>query len=144
MTAPDHLEIRRLARDELAGAFGLVHELRPHLDKAEFLRRVGEQERIGYELVGAFLDGRLVGLAGMRPLSTLVRGAHLHLDDLVVAAGLRRSGIGAALLRFAEEDARQRGLGQLFLDARPEAIPFYEKHGYTFNAAPLMRKPLQP
>ena len=41
-----------------------------------------------------------------------------------------------------EADARRRGLGKLFLDARPEAIPFYERNGYAFNAAPLMKKDL--
>ena len=144
MTTTGALEIRRLRAEELAGAFELIRELRPHLDCTEFLRRVELQSANGYELAGAFVDGVLVGLAGMRAVMTLARGPHLHLDDLVVRETQQRYGIGRALLEFAENDARRRGLGKLFLDARQEAIPFYEKQAYRFHEAPLMRKDLQP
>lgn len=136
------IEFRRLASNEYTGVVPLVRQLRPHLDEAEFLRRLAEQETRGYELHAAFRDGAVVGLAGFRPVMTLARGAHLHLDDLVVADGLRSGGIGKALIGYAESEARRRGLGKLFLDARQQAIPFYQREGYDFNPAPLMAKEL--
>jgi GNAT superfamily N-acetyltransferase len=135
-------EIRRLEPREWEGIFPIVVQLRPHLDKAEFLRRVRHQSHNGYELIGAFRSGRLIGILGIRPVHTLMRGAHLHVDDLVVDDAERKSGCGRALMDYAEADARARGMNLVFLDARPEAIGFYETIGFTMHTAPSMRKTL--
>ncbi|MGX1789351.1 GNAT family N-acetyltransferase [Bosea sp. NPDC055332] len=134
------ISVRRLVPAEWTQAFPVIAQLRSALDEAEFLRRVQRQSFSGYELVGAFRDGALVGVLGMRPVHTLARGPHLHVDDLVVDERVRSGGIGKALLAFAEEDARARGLTAVFLDARREAIPFYERERYAFHTAPSMKK----
>ena len=134
------VSVRRLVPAEWKQAFPVVAQLRAALDEAEFLRRVRRQSFSGYELVGAFRDGALVGVLGMRPVHTLARGPHLHVDDLVVDERVRSGGIGRALLAFAEEDARSRDLKAVFLDARREAIPFYERENYLFHPAPSMKK----
>jgi len=134
--------VRRLETGELATAFPVVRELRSHLDGEEFLARVERQRSLGYELLGAFRGGALVGVLGMRPVETLARGLHLHVDDLVVRDKERGTGVGRVLLDFAERDAARRGLGAVFLDSRREAIGFYERLGYEAHTAPLMRKRL--
>jgi ribosomal protein S18 acetylase RimI-like enzyme len=131
--------VRRLAPEEWRQAFPIVVQLRS-LDEAEFLRRVQRQSFSGYELAGAFRDGALVGVLGMRPVHTLARGPHLHVDDLVVDMQMRSGGVGRALLAFAEADAQARGLTAVFLDARREAIPFYERESYALHPAPSMKK----
>ena len=90
----DEVHARRLEPREWAAVFPIVAQLRPHLDAAEFLARVRRQSHSGYELVGAFRNGRLIGLLGMRPVHTLVRGPHLHVDDIVVEESERRAGGG--------------------------------------------------
>ncbi|MFY2565538.1 GNAT family N-acetyltransferase [Achromobacter ruhlandii] len=130
----------RIEPSAWAQAFPLIRQLRTALDEAEFLQRVRRQSHGGYELVGAYRDGRLIGVMGMRPVHTLARGPHLHVDDLVVDEAVRGSGAGRALMAYAEADARARGMGAVFLDARPDAIPFYEREQYTLHAAPSMRK----
>jgi GNAT superfamily N-acetyltransferase len=137
-----NLQVRRLAPREWAATFPLIVQLRPHLDRAEFLRRVERQSYGGYELVGAFRDGRLIGVLGMRPVHTLMRGPHLHVDDIVVDETERKSGGGRALMAFAEDDAKARGMTALFLDARQDAIGFYQTIGLTLHTAPSMRKAL--
>jgi GNAT superfamily N-acetyltransferase len=137
-----NLQIRRLAPREWAATFSLVVQLRPHLDQAEFMRRIERQSYSGYELVGAFRDGRLIGVLGMRPVHTLMRGPHLHVDDIVVDETERNSGSGRALMAFAEDDAKARGMTAVFLDARSEAIGFYQTIGFALHTAPSMRKPL--
>lgn len=118
----------------------MIVKLRPHLDEAEFLRRVQHQSRSGYEMVGAFRADSLVGVLGMRPVQTLSRGPHLHIDDLITDEAARRGGIGRALMDFAEADARSRGMVAVSLDARPSAIPFYERLGFEFQPSPAMLK----
>src|SRR4051812_43203198 len=136
------LQVRRLEPREWAATFPLIVQLRPHLDQPEFMRRVERQSYSGYELVGAFRDGRLVGVLGMRPVHTLMRGPHLHVDDIVVDETERKTGSGRALMQFAQEDAKARGMTAVFLDAQPLAIGFYETIGFALHTAPSMRKPL--
>ncbi|HEY8382480.1 MAG TPA: hypothetical protein VIL09_10045 [Microvirga sp.] len=83
------LTARRLAPSERANAFRIVVHLRAHLGEAEFISRAGRQSYFSYELVGAFDDGRIVGVLGMRPVHTLARGSHLHVDDLVTGEAAR-------------------------------------------------------
>jgi GNAT superfamily N-acetyltransferase len=114
--------------------------LRPHLSEETFLAHVKRQSHSGYELVGVFRNGRLKGILGMRPVHTLVRGAHLHIDDIVTEKAERGWGCGRALMAYAEADARARGMTSVFLDARPEAIGFYKAVGYALHAVPSMKK----
>jgi ribosomal protein S18 acetylase RimI-like enzyme len=138
----DTVHTRRLEPREWAAAFPLIAQLRPHLDARAFLERARRQSHSGYELVGAFRNGRLMGVLGMRPVHTLVRGPHLHVDDIVIDESERRAGGGRALMDYAEADARARGMSAVFLDARPEAIGFYSAIGYTLHPVPSMKKNL--
>lgn len=135
------LTIKRLRPAEWPTAYPIIAQAR-QLDEAEFLSRVRRQSHGGYELVGAYLDDQLVGVLGMRPVHTLARGPHLHVDDLVVDEAIRSKGIGHALMNYAEADAAAREMNAVFLDARAQAIPFYEREGYTMHPAPSMKKVL--
>jgi len=117
-------------------------QLRPHLTEEEFLRQVRQQSHGGYELVGALRAGRIVGILGMRPVHTLARGPHLHVDDIIIDEAERRTGGGRALMNYAETDARARGMAAIFLDARPVAIGFYKALGYDLHTTPSMKKAL--
>jgi ribosomal protein S18 acetylase RimI-like enzyme len=142
MSSDEALEIRKLEESEWPRAFEVVVALRSALDRSEFLRCVRVQHQLGYELTGAFRGPDLVGIMGARGVHTLARGAYLHVDDLVVRADCQRQGVGTSLLHYAEDEARRRGMTAVFLDARADAIPFYERHGYTAHAAPSMKKPV--
>jgi ribosomal protein S18 acetylase RimI-like enzyme len=63
-------------------------------------------------------------------------------DDIVVRDLERGLGIGRALMVYAEEDARTRGMTAIFLDARQQAIGFYDAVGYQIHSAPSMKKDL--
>jgi GNAT superfamily N-acetyltransferase len=137
------LEIRRLVPPEWMQAYPVIAQLRS-LEEPEFLERTRLQSYSGYELVAAFQDEKIIGVMGMRPVRTLARGAHLHIDDLVVDAAGRGSGVGRSLMEYAETDARARGMTAIFLDARPDAVPFYERENYLLHPAPSMKKILAP
>jgi GNAT superfamily N-acetyltransferase len=138
----DLVQTRRLEPREWAAVFPIVAQLRPHLDAEEFFDRARRQSHSGYELVGAYRNGRLIGVLGMRPVHTLARGPHLHVDDIVIEESERRAGGGRALMAYAEADARARGMTAVFLDARPAAIGFYQAIGYELHSVPSMKKTL--
>ena len=56
----------------------------------------------------------------------------LYVDILWVREDCRATGLGSQLLAAAEDEARQRGCGSVYLDTFSfQALPFYQKHGYT-------------
>ncbi|MBV8862965.1 MAG: GNAT family N-acetyltransferase, partial [Mycobacterium sp.] len=78
-----------------------------------------------------------VALATLRP-NVWYDGPVAVIDELYVAPGARRVGIGSALLAAVESIIRERGgrLIELAVDgADIDAHRFYERHGYTGTTA---------
>lgn len=135
------VSIRKLLPIEWECSYSLISQLRT-LTKDKFVESVRIQTMNGYELIGAFNNEKIVGLMGFRPVHTLARGPHLHVDDLVVDEASRSLGVGKILLDFALNESKDRGMNFVFLDAREQAIPFYERNGFIFHTAPSMKFPL--
>lgn len=58
----------------------------------------------------------------------------VHIGDLIVAEGVRRSGLGSLLVRAVEENYRGRGYGAITLSTFGFQAPeFYKKLGYTLE-----------
>lgn len=77
----------------------------------------------------AVRSGLVVGLVVLE-----VRPDHLLLDNIAVSPGVRRTGIGRRLLGFAEDYAREHGLGEVRLytnEAMTENLDYYPRNGYT-------------
>ncbi len=137
------IELHPVAQNEHESAWQVLKELRTALSFEQFETALETQSRQhGYTLVGAFANGKLLGVMGMRPVHTFARSAHLHVDDLVVTEAARGSGIGQRLLEHAESHAREHGMTQVFLDSRPEVIGFYEDNGYRRHESLLVKKRL--
>ena len=69
----------------------------------------------------------LVGCLVLVPLP----GAAVQMRQVVVIPECQRSGIGTALVAYAEELARSRKRTSMLLHARLEAVPFYQRLGYA-------------
>jgi GNAT superfamily N-acetyltransferase len=91
---------------------------------------------------------RVVGDASARTLAILLREpatdaivgglwgrslwGSMYIDIMFVPEDLRGGGIGASLLRQAEQEAIRRGCRQMWTDTYAfQARPFYEKMGFT-------------
>jgi predicted GNAT family N-acyltransferase len=55
----------------------------------------------------------------------------LRLRQMAVAPQLHGKGIGASIMHFAENLARDKGYKKIVMHARDSAIGFYEKLGYS-------------
>ena len=127
------------AEEDLRDAFPVVYVLRPRLDLAMFLDHVRRQAAEGYVLAagyrappGARPAGRPVVVAGYRLSSTLVRGPHLFVDDLVTDPVEQGKGHASAMIDWLRGKARAAGVGKVYLDSRDTAVGFYERYGFTF------------
>lgn len=77
-------------------------------------------------LIGAFEEDKLIGCC----LITRTEGNKCRLRQMAVSSNLQKKGIGASLMTFAENIARDKGYESLMMHARASAVGFYEKFGY--------------
>jgi len=76
---------------------------------------------------GCFVGERLVGCAALQVLD-----GHYFLEYVAVDSAMRNRGLGASLVAKIEEEARARGLTELWAKAR---LPgFYEKLGFRVHS----------
>jgi GNAT superfamily N-acetyltransferase len=110
--------IRQLESDvDLQASFLLMKELRPHLhDLARYVEQIMHQSAQGYRLLAACHNDVIVGLAGYRLQSNLRLGRFIYVDDLIVQASLRRSGVGERLLQAARQQAIAQNCEHFVLD----------------------------
>ncbi|HMO33553.1 MAG TPA: GNAT family N-acetyltransferase [Lacibacter sp.] len=77
-------------------------------------------------LVAAFEDDDILGCC----MLTRVDGETVRLRQMAVQNNIQGKGVGASLMNFAENIARDRGFRKLVMHARKAAMGFYEKQGY--------------
>ena len=133
MTNRDIRIIRVAETDrEIDECFPVMAQLRPHLERSEFVARVRRQIADGYRLAYLLEEDTVRAVAGYRILENLAWGRFLYVDDLVTDEAARSKGHGKALLAWLAERARQEGCAQLHLDSghhRKGAHRFYLREG---------------
>ncbi len=90
-------------------------------------------------LIVAFEEDELLGCC---VLSILDRTT-FRLRQMAVLQNYQRRGIGASLLNYVENIARDRGCIKIMMHARLTAIGFYERMGYTVVGKPFEEIGLQ-
>ncbi|HEX3589226.1 MAG TPA: GNAT family N-acetyltransferase [Pseudonocardiaceae bacterium] len=110
------------------------------------LRLVAERDGVIVGLLGATLH-RPIATAGRQLQSDFAR-IRLHIDNIGVASGRRRDGVGTALMAAAEEWGIARGAEVELLESTACNAPaneFYERHlGFTAQAITFRRKLADP
>jgi GNAT superfamily N-acetyltransferase len=91
----------------------------------EFLELAPDAVRAGRTRV-AVVDGHIVGFASIADAT-----AGLELEDLFIDPTFMNQGVGRALIGDVVEQARQRGLHCIHVDANEHAVTFYEKVGFV-------------
>jgi GNAT superfamily N-acetyltransferase len=106
-----------------------------------------EAEPSSRVLVAENGEGRVVGWLHVAARTQLTEDASAEILGLVVDESARGNGVGAALVRAAEEWARAQGCVRIRVrsrDTRERAHRFYEREGYARNKVQLvLHKPLQ-
>ena len=77
-------------------------------------------------LIAAFDDDDMLGCCMLCPIDSNT----LQLRQMAVVNNLQGKGLGASIISFAENLARDKGYKNMIMHARNTAIGFYEKFGY--------------
>jgi len=130
----DNVVVRVLHAGDAESVAGLCTQLGYRTSTNEVERRLHEA---GDEAHAVFMadtpDGRAVGWVQVCARTILVSDRHAEVEGLVVDREWRGKGVGRALMRRAEEWARQEGCKVVSLRSnvvREGARPFYEDIGY--------------
>ena len=77
-------------------------------------------------LIAAFDDDDMLGCCMLCPINSDT----LQLRQMAVNNNLQGKGVGASIISFAENLARDKGYKNMIMHARDTAIGFYERFGY--------------
>ena len=80
-------------------------------------------------LIAAFEDEEMLGCCMLTHLSKEI----VRLRQMAVPKNLQGKGIGASIMSFAENLARDKVFKKMIMHARDTAIGFYEKFGYKIS-----------
>lgn len=80
-------------------------------------------------LIGAFDDEKITACCILSKIDTTI----IQLRQMAVHPKMERNGLGASILAFAENMARDAGFRILIMHARKTAVGFYEKQGYSIQ-----------
>ena len=112
-------------------------ELRPHLrSDDELVERWRVQTREGFQIIYIQEGDIAVAAAGYRVINTLAWGRVLYVDDLVAVAARHKGGLGTALLKYIQDEARLLGCDAVHLDTgyqRRLAHLAYLRNGFHFD-----------
>jgi ribosomal protein S18 acetylase RimI-like enzyme len=116
MESPD---IRPLTNADFAEAARLLGTLNPDTPLPLVRERLDTMlaDHPHYQIVGAFIGNRLVGVCGAWIATKIWCGRYLEIDNLVVDPELRSGGVGTRLIRHLEAIGRERDCKLLVLDS---------------------------
>jgi N-acetylglutamate synthase-like GNAT family acetyltransferase len=81
-------------------------------------------------LIGAFDDDEMLGCCVLTPIDN----STIRLRQMAVHGSLQGKGIGASIMSFAENLARDKGFNRIIMHARDTAMGFYEKLGFKITS----------
>ena len=77
--------------------------------------------------IGAFEEEKILACCVLTKMGAGV----CKLRQMAVHSSMQQNGLGASLLNFAENVAKDAGCSNMIMHARKTAIGFYEKQGYS-------------
>jgi GNAT superfamily N-acetyltransferase len=125
--------IRELTAAEFPLIMPLIERHNANIAPEELRRRLDVMVPHGYHCIAAFLEDRIVGVAGYWLGARFYCGEYMDVDNVVVDPELRSRSIGAQMMDWLEAKARDLGCKLVVLDSYVTyagAHRFYFRQGY--------------
>lgn len=127
------LVIRELTAEEFPQILPLIEQHNPKLDPDELRRRLKSMIPHGYRCIAAYVDERMVGVAGYWISARFYCGEYMDVDNVFVLPELRSAGIGARMMDWLHAKAQELHCKVVMLDSYTtyvDAHRFYLRLGY--------------
>jgi GNAT superfamily N-acetyltransferase len=149
MKKPKNYTLRELGSHEMPSILPLIQQLNAKLTERHFRARLKQMQAQHYRCLGVFDGARLVGICGFWIFTRFWCGKQMDLDNFVVDASLRGSGVGSQMLTWLEALAKREKVETIVLDsyaASHDTHRFYFRHGYFIKGyhfiKPLVSGPM--
>lgn len=120
--------------EQIAATFEVMRQLRPHLERSEYVSRVRDlMASDGLRMLVLSDDGAVGAVATYRVMSMLYCGRLIYIDDLVSDERSRSRGYGSQLIARLKELGRELGCSEIQLISRTireQAHRFYFREGF--------------
>jgi len=128
---------------DILECFPVMQELRPHLNKDEFVTQVNVMFNEGFQMAACVHDERVVAVAGYRMFHNFHLDKKIYIDDLITKSSERSKGYSTELLTYIEIKAQKSGCKYVHLDSgtqRTRAHKFYFNLRYEIASFHFVKK----
>ena len=125
------------SEQEISDCYVIMAELRPHIQRDEFLPMVKRLSDVAGFQLAYLTDGEIKAVAGFRISQWLAGGKYLEIEDLVAKSGERSKGYGGELFDWLVTFAAENNCAQVRLISRVTRINahrFYLRKGMNLEA----------
>ena len=140
--------VRHIENADAAAAAQLSAQFGYPVDVPVMRRRIETLDRDRRAVLAACVDGQVAGWIDVCEVNHLQSGGYAEIGGLVVAEESRSHGIGARLVKAAENWACERGLSRVVVRSqlkREAAHRFYVREGYQITKTSVVfTKELNP
>ena len=129
--------IRFIEKEEIEMIVPLLGQLNSNIKANVLRRRLSEMITQGYQCVGVFEEGILIGISGLWILTKYYVGKHVEPDNVFILPEYQGRGIGRLLMDWIFEYAKSVGCGASELNCyvkNKAGQKFWEKQGYEVVA----------
>ncbi|MFT5704005.1 MAG: GNAT superfamily N-acetyltransferase [Rickettsiales bacterium] len=131
------------SKKEIALSFPILTQHHQYINKEDFLKYIDEiLEEKNYQMIGAYIEGELVGISGYWILTRFYSGKYVQVGNMVVNKNHRNLGIGKNLLQFIENEGKKQGCQHFILDSRMDnkkSHEFYLREGFEIMGYHFMK-----
>jgi len=129
--------IRELkSKDEFESLWPLVKQVNPKVTKKLFIQHINEMLEHRYRCIAAYRDGKMVGACGIWSGARFWCGKYMEVDNIVVNANERSSGMGKLMMDWVEKEARRLKCSIVMADSytyNHASHRFYFREGYVIK-----------
>lgn len=130
-------------KSEIVVVFPILTQHHKHIKYEDFLKFIDEiLSEENYQMIGAYIDNKLVGIAGYWILTRFYSGKYVQVGNMVVDDNHRNNGVGKTLLSFIENIGKKQGCEHFILDSRLDNIKshdFYKREGFEIMGYHFMK-----
>jgi len=98
-----------IPHEEMSSIIPLLRILNDALSEETLQERLDEMVLQGYECVGAYDDGRLIGISGLWTLTKYYVGRHIEPDNVVILPEYRGKALGEQMMEWIYAYGRSKG-----------------------------------
>ena len=140
----EQITIKELnTKEEMLLAYPILRQRYQDMSLEKYSEQISEMiEMNDFKMIGAFLGGEILGVAGYWVLSMLYCGRYIQVSSFIVDGEKRGAGIGKKILAEIDEIGKKLNCEKVILDSFTEnkkSHPLYYREGFYIRGFHFMK-----